>query len=378
MVYMPKVSVVIPTYNRAEFLMETVHSVLDQTYRDFEIIVVDDGSTDTTAQVLEPYSAQVRYVWQENAERSAARNHGLRLARGEYIAFLDDDDRFLPDKLRGQVAALDRDPGIGLVASGFQYTDEHDTLIGEEYPWVGRSPITLQTILFSGLAPIHAVLARRESITQVGGFDTHIRGCEDIDLWLKLSLAGCRMAWEPAIVCQYRLHANNWSRSPELHFMSHRQALDKAFADPRMPADLRRRRPQIDAQLDLSEASRLSAGGWDEAARDRIRRALQTDPGLAADNGRRLAEIAAGLQASVWGNGRFSEFVVAATAGEIPGLERTMKSVAAKKRFYTAFSERRAVDTRQAWIDVARQDPRWLLNRGGWSILYQSLQGLKE
>ena len=369
---MPAVSVIIPTYNSGKFIGQAVDSVLAQNYEGFEIIIVDDGSTDDTAECLWPYGDRITYLYQLNQKLPTARNNGIAASRGEYLAFLDSDDLFLTDKLAVQARYLDERPDVGLVASGWQYIDEDGRVMGENEPREDR-PITLESILFGGLAPVHAVLLRRVWFDRVGGFDPQFAYCEDMDLWYRLALAGCSMGWSPGVVCQYRIHDRNMSHSPETHFNYHRRAVAKAFDDPRMPDDLRRQRPQIDAQLDLSEASRLSAGGWDEAARDRIRRALQTDPGLAADNGRRLAEIASGLQASVWGDGRFPEFVVAATEGEIPGLERTMKSVAAKKRFYTAFSERRAVDIRQAWIDVARQDPRWLFNRGGWSILRQSL-----
>ena len=93
----PKVTVVIPTYNRAHLIKDAVESVLNQTYQDFELIVIDDGSTDNTREVLAVYKDKLTYIYQENQGRSSARNHGIELAQGEYIAFLDSDDVWFPD-----------------------------------------------------------------------------------------------------------------------------------------------------------------------------------------------------------------------------------------------------------------------------------------
>src|SRR5215471_9220074 len=113
----PLVSVVIPTYNRADYIGETIESVLQQTYSNIEIIVIDDGSTDNTAQVVERFESRVRYVRQENAERGASRNHGLRLAQGEFISFLDSDDLWMPSKAAAAVSLLQENPAIGLVCT---------------------------------------------------------------------------------------------------------------------------------------------------------------------------------------------------------------------------------------------------------------------
>ena len=105
---MPKVSVIIPTYNRSKYVTKAIDSVLAQTYRDFEIIVVDDGSTDNTKEVLKPYTDRIKYLYQENTGVSAARNAGIRAAGGQWIAFLDSDDEWLPEKLSIQMDYLSR------------------------------------------------------------------------------------------------------------------------------------------------------------------------------------------------------------------------------------------------------------------------------
>ena len=109
---MAKVSVIIPTYNRAEYVTHAIDSVLAQTYTDYEIIVVDDGSADNTKDVLLPYMDRIRYIYQENAGLSAARNTGIKAAKGDWIAFLDSDDEWLPGKLAVQMRAVERHPQL--------------------------------------------------------------------------------------------------------------------------------------------------------------------------------------------------------------------------------------------------------------------------
>lgn len=375
---MPKVSVIVPTYNRAAFLPAAIESILGQSFQDFEVLVIDDGSTDSTVEVLRTYHEKVTYIYQENQWVSAARNTGIEASRGEYLAFLDSDDLFLPDKLEIQVRLLDERPEIGLVASGHEFIDEEGQLLQIPNFKTDRPTITLESILFGGLAPVHAVLIRRSWVNQVNGFDPKFPYAEDPDLWYRLALEGCPMVWESSVVCQYRVHANNATNSPKIHFQYARQALDKAFADPRLPKELLALRPELDANLDLSEASRLIAGGWAKGASERVLRAVSTNPRLKDENGFGLAEMVIGLQSSVWGDARFPEFVTEVMADEIPALDHTMAVVAAKKRFYGAFDERQAAEVRRSWLEIARHDPRWLLNRGGWSILRQSLLSYQQ
>ncbi len=375
---MSKVSVIIPTYNGGRYIRRAIESVLTQTYQDYEIIVVDDGSTDDTAEILQPYRDRITYIYQTNQKLPVARNNGIARARGEYLAFLDSDDLFLPDQLAVQVRALDERPEVGLVASGYQIVDGNGLLLQERRPWIDRPSITLESLFFGGLAPPVAVMLRRTWFNDVGGFDPQFLYAEDVDLWYRLAQEGCAMVWAPAVVCQYRIHANNMSRSPEIHFSYHRRAVDKAFADPRMPEHLHTRRAELDANLDLAEAARLAAGGWEETAADRVRRAISTNDSLLQENGRGLAELVAGQELTVWSDGRFGEFVTGIIVNEIPTFARTLATVSAKKRFYKAYSERQAKAVRQSWFEVARLEPRWLLNRGGWSILGRSFAGLKQ
>ncbi len=370
---MTKVSVIIPTYNGARFLREAIDSVLAQTYEDYEIIVVDDGSTDDTATILHRYGDRIIPVHQSNQKLSAARNNGVAASKGKYIAFLDSDDQFLPDKLQLQARILDENPEVGLVASGFEQIDEAGQAISTIHPWLYFPSVSLESILFYGLAPPSAVMMRRDWFERVGGFDPAFFYTEDMDFWYRLALSECPMAWSPSVLLRYRIHALNKSRSSKIHYQYFRKAIERAFADSRLPDEIRTRRAEIDAIIDLSEAARLAAGGWKEAASERVRRAVATNPSLKISDGYGLAEIAVSHNSTVWSDGRFSEFVASVMQDEIPNLMRTIGIVTLKKRFYNSFGERRTDNVLRTWFDIARRDPRWLLNRGGWSILRQSI-----
>jgi len=183
---MPRVSAIITTYNRRAFVQEAVDSVLAQSYGDWELIVVDDGSTDGTAEALEQYGERLRYIFQENGGASSARNRGLELAGGEFVAFLDSDDLWLPRKLQVQVACMDGHPDCQIC-----YTDEiwirrghrvnpkkrHAKYSGEIYPHC--LPLCI-------ISPSSALM-RRGLFKEVGAFDPALSVCEDYDLWLRVA-----------------------------------------------------------------------------------------------------------------------------------------------------------------------------------------------
>ncbi len=184
---MAETSVIIPTFNRLPLLQEAVESVLRQSHGDFELIVVDDGSSDGTREFISGLEAPVRYVYQENRGPSAARNAGLRAARGEFIAFLDSDDLWLPHKLRIQIDFMNAQPDAVVC-----YTDEvwirrgvrvnprkkHRKYSG----WIFRHCVPLCIVSPS------SVLMRRRFFDVVGLFDETLPACEDYDLWLRGAL----------------------------------------------------------------------------------------------------------------------------------------------------------------------------------------------
>ena len=205
-----RVSVIIPTYNHGNYVLQTLESVFAQSFEDYEVIVVNDGSPDQTAQVLAPLAqaGRIVYIEQPNAGQAAARNCGLEQARGEFIAFLDDDDLWPPDKLQWQVDFLDANPDIALVAGAVQCINGAGSNLGTARFY--DRPVTLEA-LFSGCPFVSPgqTLIRAWALRQVGGLDQTLWGADDFDLWFRLLGRGIRA--QPQLSLYYRQHASNAS-----------------------------------------------------------------------------------------------------------------------------------------------------------------------
>ncbi len=208
--WQPLVSVIIPTYNRAHLIRAAVDSVLAQTYRNLEIIVVDDGSTDTTAAVLGALTdPRLQYVQQPNGGRSQARNHALRHATGELISFLDSDDLYLPQKIEQQVNYLHNHPGVGMV-----YTSAHCiNAAGDIMP--GHYIASVSGLIYQSIAffrpvtiTLPTVMTYRAVLDAVGHFDETMHRFEDTDLWRRIAKA-YRIDAMPEFTCLLRTHDDN-------------------------------------------------------------------------------------------------------------------------------------------------------------------------
>lgn len=185
----PTVSVLIPAYNAGWCVGKAIDSVLAQEYRDFELIVVDDGSTDDTAGVLRRYGSTIRVVAQPNGGMSNARNAGIRVAQGEFLAFLDADDWWLPGKLGLQVELMRARPELGFCSCAARVEDMDGQLLNLWQCPTWEEPFVAH--LFGSGADVpgscSAVLARRELVLRAGCFDETLRGAEDPDLWIRLA-----------------------------------------------------------------------------------------------------------------------------------------------------------------------------------------------
>ncbi|WP_375512531.1 glycosyltransferase family 2 protein [uncultured Nostoc sp.] len=184
---MSNVSVIIPTYQRANLVSETIESVLVQTYTDYEIIVVNDGSTDNTREVLARFGNRITVIHQENKGPSVARNTGIMASQGQYIAFIDDDDLWVPNKLEKQVSCFESNPNIGLVYSNILFFNDYH-VSADIWPKRSHPPGVLKNwMLFElNFIPILSVMVRRECLDEVGLFDQTLKYCEDYDLWLRI------------------------------------------------------------------------------------------------------------------------------------------------------------------------------------------------
>lgn len=181
---------IIPAYNGVAYIAQAIDSVLAQSDADWELIVVDDGSTDGTGDVVRSYGDRVRYVVQDNQDVAAARNRGLREARGMWIAFLDQDDFFLPGKLALQVAAAAGHPGAAIVHGGWQIVDASARVMSCVEPWHGLPVLDVAAWLLWKPVFLGAMLLRRDWLERVGGFDCRFRQASDVDLVLRLVRMG--------------------------------------------------------------------------------------------------------------------------------------------------------------------------------------------
>lgn len=183
-----RVSVVIATYNMAGFLLLALRSALAQTYRNIEVLVIDDGSTDGTAEVVAPFlaDARVRYLTQANAGQAAAKNRGIRESTGEYVAFLDADDLWMPDKLEAQMPLFAASRAVGVVCSAFVYIDEEGNPLPHVPHELHRGRVS-GPLLFSNFVGFGTSVVRRECFERLGAFDERLGMGIDYDLWLRFS-----------------------------------------------------------------------------------------------------------------------------------------------------------------------------------------------
>jgi len=252
---LPRVSVLVPVYNGQDYLVEALESALAQCYRSFEVIVVDDGSTDASASIARMYArrsdGRVRVVAQANAGLPAARNAAMAAARGEFFALLDADDVWLPHHLSHAVAALDADPAVGLVHANIERIDGSGRPIG-----VPMRLWRLQDDAFKAIALRHehvscpTAVFRRSCVDAVGGFDPQFTGlgCEDRDLWLRIA-ERWKLRYLDTVAARYRVHGKNMSGNRERMGQARRRLVEKLAAMPRGAALARHAGAMIDSDL---------------------------------------------------------------------------------------------------------------------------------
>ena len=211
----PRISVIIPAYNRARLLAEAIDSVLAQTHSDFELIVVDDGSTDDTPSLLDGYGAGIRVFRQVNRGVSAARNEGIRMARGELIAFLDSDDLWLPEKLSAQTAFFNAHPESRICQTEEIWIRNGVRVNPRRRHRKPTGDIFLPSLQLCLVSP-SAVMLRRELFQEIGLFDESLPACEDYDLWLRVSRLYPVHLVETPLVVKRGGHADQLSKKPGL------------------------------------------------------------------------------------------------------------------------------------------------------------------
>lgn len=233
----PEFSVVLPVWNGAPFVAAAIESALGQIGASLEILAVDDGSTDATPRILSQFGSRIQVLGQPNAGVAAARNRGIGAARGHYVAFLDADDLWRPEKLARQREALQATPDARASATAFEVTDEDGRALGVRG---GHAPeALLEALLCEGnlVGTPSSVVVERALLAQTGGFDPALSQCADWEMWMRLARA-TRFAWVRAPLVAYRQHPYNMSRGIPLLERDSIHALNKAFGDPGMPRAL--------------------------------------------------------------------------------------------------------------------------------------------
>jgi glycosyltransferase involved in cell wall biosynthesis len=281
---MPLVRVVITTYNRAQYLSEAVKSVLDQKHTEFELVIVNDGSTDNTEEVVNSFhDPSVHYVYQPNAGRSKARNRGLKNTDVDYIALLDDDDFYYPNKLSSQVDFLEKNLAVDLVVSGFNCIKKDGTFIDSWVPARKEPPLTLRNYLFRQKIITSSLLFRKKILDRLDHwFDPLLEPSEDADFFIRILSVINRAKWLPEIVSAYRLHGANSSITA--YNRSFLKVLDKFFTGADVPADLLFKKASIYANVHLTAACRAYSCGQVPSAQFNIMRALMLDQRVLNDN----------------------------------------------------------------------------------------------
>jgi glycosyltransferase involved in cell wall biosynthesis len=259
----PAVSVIMPAYNVAEYIGSALDSVFNQTFTDYEVIVVNDGSPDTgeLERVLAPYLDRILYLKQENEGLSRARNRAIGAARGRYIALLDSDDFWEPDYLSVQMGGMEGDPTIDvLYADAFIFGDS--PIAGKTYMEIcpSEGEVTLERLIREECHVMVSVLARREAVVRAGLFDESLRSAEDFDLWLRMVDRGSRIAYHRRPLVHYRRRHDSLSADEEGLFRSIIRVFDKAECAMRLSPDeqkaLEERRAFYRAKLQLLEGKK--------------------------------------------------------------------------------------------------------------------------
>lgn len=377
----PTFSVIIDTYNQAQFIHKTISSVLEQTYQDFEIIVVDDGSTDDTGSVVKTFTdPRLKYIYQENAGQANTLNIGIKNSSGKYIAFLDGDDFFLPHRLEAHIQILEERPEIGLVASGYVYVDETGQITHENQAWQDTPQLDLETWLFYCPTAPSAVSVRRNWLEKVGGFDENLPCGIDYDLWIRLAYAGCRSAWAETLVCAYRRHSDNQTNNLTALNEGTFAVLDKFFAMPDMPDKLVSLKTQLYAYTYLTSACQEYAASQVEIARQHMERAIELDPTLLDNQGKKIFEMVL-----MWSLPHMTDNPITyiKTAFEnlpeiaIKARERKSEAmkIVAMDIFYEAYRKQDWPRLRGAFITAVLNRPALFLNRGILANVLESFVG---
>jgi len=282
---MPKVSVIIPTYNRADFLAEAIQSVLEQTARDFELLIIDDGSTDNTKNVVDSFNdRRIKYIYQKNSGVCIARNTGIKQAIGNYLILLDSDDILLPSAIEDESRVLDEHPESGLIFGLVESMNKNGDVFSpakaikcrEPGTWPGTKEILNLFVHRNYICPSQSMV-RKSAIMDVGMFDPAFSsGSEDFELWVRIAkkYSTSHLA-KP--VTKYRVHDQSLSGEQQLTVQArcNRRIYAGFFNDPELGRQFARFRPKAYFHFHLRFAAFAYGRGQMNTARRYLTKALK-------------------------------------------------------------------------------------------------------
>lgn len=240
----PLVSVIIPVYNGEKFIAECLESVYAQTWHPLEVIIVDDGSTDNSLAIVEQLPGEKRIICQNNLDVSAARNTGVRQSNGDFIAFLDQDDVWLPDKLNKQMDIFKQYPEIDLVFTDlikfYESGKEHHARDKHKLALKLNHNNLFSTLIRKNLLMPSEVVVKKASFNIAGGFDENFRTCGDYEMWLRMAGLGMKFHYIPEVLLKYRQHGSNAAKNTEIMFQDRINAVTKIFSFPELRPEHRK------------------------------------------------------------------------------------------------------------------------------------------
>lgn len=379
---MAHITVLIPCYNGERFIGQAIQSVLDQTCQDFEIVVVDDGSTDRSPQVVEGFhDPRIRLLFQANGGPGKARNTGARATAGEFLAFLDADDLALPHRFASQLAILESDPQLSVVGSGYVWIDE----TGAELPWPHHSwqhapdPNDLATWLVDCPFVPSATMLRRQAWEDVGGFEEDLPGTEDWNLWMRLVVTGHRMTWQQDVVCLYRRSPSGMSENAERTLANSVGALQRVLLRPDFPPHLLLLGQKGLAIRYLDGAKRLYRSRMWEKGKANLEQAISLDPELIAGQPCRVENeiLSASLEPLVPDSIEFLESVFRSLPTNAGSVQARKKDILARARLEVlarGLQNRQYGPILKQWVPELARHPGWLANRTAWAIIARAVR----
>ena len=233
-----QISVIIPTFNREKIISRAIDSVLHQDLLPYEVIVVDDGSTDNTFNVLKSYNTQIKAITKIHSGVSATRNIGINEARGQWIAFLDSDDEWLPNKLSEQFAYLQKHPETRILQTDEQWI-RNKIRVNTNKKYLKKSGNIFKDCLKTCIVGPSTVICERSLLQEMGGFDEHLPVCEDYDLWIRIAAKYPIPLLDKVLINKYGGHADQLSLTTPAMDRFRVQSLEKIYQDPSLSPEQR-------------------------------------------------------------------------------------------------------------------------------------------